>query len=145
MATAYASAVITAPVEEVWQLARDFDGLAGWHPGVASSEIEEGRRADQVGCVRKLGMAGGGQLRERLLALDDTAHSCTYEFVESPFPVRSYRSTLRLTPVTDSGHTFAEWWADFDADAADEPELSKTFGKGVFKTGLNALKERFAS
>ncbi len=40
MATSYASTVIDAPADRVWERIRDFNGLASWHSGlVAQSEI----------------------------------------------------------------------------------------------------------
>ncbi|GAB3402028.1 SRPBCC family protein [Flindersiella endophytica] len=143
MARAYASAVVPADIDTVWSFVRDFDNLPEWHPTIQASEILEGKASDTVGCVRRLTLADGGIVVERLLQLDDVARSYTYNFVESPFPVRSYASTIRFTPVTDTGQTFVEWWADFDADADIEAELVTTFGDGVFATGLTALRERF--
>lgn len=144
MATAFASAVIAADVVQVWGVVRDFGKLADWHPGIVTSVIEGGQAADSVGCMRALTLADGGVVRERLLDLDDRTRSFTYNFVGSPFPVRRYESTLTLTPVTDTGHTFAQWSADFDADGDVEKELLTTFGQDVFGTGLRALRNRFA-
>jgi hypothetical protein len=141
----YASAVLPVSADRVWEYLRDFGNIADWHPGIASGELEHGA-GDQVGAVRRLTGPGGEIFRERLVALDDVERSYTYELFESPFPVRSYRSILRVTPVTDSGLAFAEWyaWYDADTDAGDEASLTKTFARGVFATGLTALQERFS-
>jgi ribosome-associated toxin RatA of RatAB toxin-antitoxin module len=143
MARAYASSIVPADVETVWSAVRDFNNLPDWHPAIQASEILDGQAPDAVGCVRRLTLTDGGIVVERLLQLDDVNRSYTYNFVESAFPVRSYVSTIRFTPVTDSGQTFVEWWADFDADADVEAELVTTFGDGVFGIGLTALRERF--
>lgn len=143
MAKSYASAVIEAPAERVWEVVRDFDGLPRWHPAIASSEIEGGGPADAVGCVRRLTLGDGGTVRERLVVLDDTDRRYTYDIVEGPFPIRSYRSTIRVAPVTATGHAFVEWWAHYDAEAADEPNLDRTFADGVYATGLTGLREHF--
>ena len=82
--------------------------------------------------------------RETLLALDDEARSYTYTVIESPYPVRGYRATLAVTPVTDTGESLVTWSARFDCDAAAEPELVAGFDEGVFVPGLQALEERFA-
>ncbi|WP_433869541.1 SRPBCC family protein [Saccharopolyspora sp. CA-218241] len=140
MARSYASAVVDAPVEQVWELVRDFDGLPRWHPAIERSEIEGGGPADRIGAVRRLALSGGGEVRERLVALDDTARSTSYEFVTSPFPVRRYRATLRVAEDTAGGRSFVEWCADYDADAADEAELDRTFATGVFAAGLAGLQ-----
>jgi hypothetical protein len=143
MAKAYASAVVPGPVERVWHAVRDFDGLPAWHPGIAASRIEEDLPAAQVGCVRALTLGDGGVVRELLVSLNDIDRSYTYDILDSPFPIRSYRSTIRLAPITDTGQTFAEWWTHFDAEGEDEPELLETFGGGVFATGLKGLRAHF--
>jgi hypothetical protein len=145
MSRAYASAVIPLDVERVWGYVRDFGKLAEWHPGIAECSIEGGEPGDAVGGVRYLKLVDGAEIRERLLQMNDVERSYTYNFVESAFPVRSYVSTIRFTPVTDQGHTFADWWADFDADADVEPELLTTFGDDVFATGLAALRDRLTA
>ena len=139
----YASAVIPAPVEQVWALARDFNGLPGWHPGIEASSLDSGTGAE-VGAVRRLTLGDGGVVVERLLRLDDVERLCTYEILESPFAVRRYVATFAFTPVTDTGQTFGEWWAEYDAEAADEAELTALFADGVFAGGLGGLQKRFS-
>lgn len=79
MARSYASTVIDAPADEVWERVRDFNGLADWHGGlVATSEIEEGKSGDQVGGVRSFTLTDGTHLRERLLAHSDAERSCEF-------------------------------------------------------------------
>lgn len=145
MPRSYASAVIDADAERVWSLVRDFNGLAAWIPAVETSEIEGGGAgdADRVGCVRHLTLAGGGDIRERLVDLHDGSRSYTYDILDSPFSVRRYRATIRVAPVTDSGRSFVEWWADYDCDAADEAGLDKTFARDVFGSGLAGLRQYF--
>lgn len=138
----YASAVVPAGAADVWHLVRDFAGLPGWHPAIAASELISGT-ATEVGAVRRLTVADGGIVVERLVALDDGDRSYTYEILEGPFAVRRYVSTVRVTPVTDSGHAFVEWWSEYDADSRDEDELSALFADGVYAAGIAALRERF--
>ncbi len=122
-------------------MVRDFNGLPTWHPAIETSEIEGGGVADAVGCVRRLTLADGGVVRERLMVLDDIERSYTYDFLESPFPVRSYRSTIRIASITGTEHSFVEWYSHYDAEAADEESLDETFAHGVYRTGLNGLSE----
>jgi hypothetical protein len=138
----YASTVLPVSADRAWEYLRDFGNIAEWHPGIVSGELEHGT-GDQVGAVRRLTGPGGEVFRERLVALDDDERSCAYDLFEGPFPVRYYRATLRVTPVTDTGYAFAEWFAWYDADEEDEAWLTKTFARGVFATGLAALQERF--
>jgi hypothetical protein len=144
MAKVCISSVVDAPVEDVWAKVRDFNALPEWHPAIATSRIEGGGPSDQVGCVRNFALKGGGTIREKLLALDDVRHSCTYSILESPMPVENYVAKLRLLPVTDGNWTYAEWTAEFDCPAEQEKGLVQSIGQGVFQGGFDALKSFFA-
>jgi len=58
MPKVFVSTVINAPIERVWRVTSDFNGLPAWMPGMKDSAIEPGKKATEVGAVRKLGMAG---------------------------------------------------------------------------------------
>ncbi|WP_343714731.1 SRPBCC family protein [Inquilinus sp.] len=137
------SSVINAPVDTVWQAIRDFNDLPGWHPRIAESRVEDGGPSDRVGCVRAMVLAGGGAIRERLLALSDDEHWVRYAILESPMPVKNYVATLRLLPISDGDRSFAEWSAEFDVPADQEDTMRQTIGQGVFQTGFDSLKQRF--
>lgn len=142
MVNVYVSSVIDAPADSVWSRVRDFNGLPQWHPLIADSRIENDQPPDRVGCIRHFHLKDGGMIREKLLALSDYEYSCTYEILESPMGVANYIATLKLTPVTDGGHCFAEWSAEFDCEAGRERELTESIGNGVFQAGFDALKRR---
>jgi hypothetical protein len=141
MAKIYVSSVIDAPIDKVWAVVRDFNGLPNWLPAFADSHIEGGLPADAVGCVRNFNLKEGGNIRERLLALSDAEYFCTYTILSAPLPVENYVATLRLRPITDGNRTFAEWSAEFDSPKPQE--MIETIGNGVFQGGFDALKQRF--
>jgi uncharacterized protein YndB with AHSA1/START domain len=143
MTEVYASSVLNAPADRVWEAIRDFNGLPQWHPAIAESRIEGNAAADQVGCVRAFRLTDGGFIRERLLALSDYDFSCTYAILESPMGVEDYVATLKLTPVTDGQRSFIEWSASFACAPEREAELVEQIGGGVFQGGFDALKSRF--
>jgi hypothetical protein len=138
----YASAVVPAPADQVWAVLRVFDGLPDFHPGIAASELTTGEEG-RLGAVRRLTLGDGGVVVEDLLALDEVGRTYTYSILESPFAVRRYVATIRVSPVTDTGHAFVEWWAEYDSEAADEAQLTELFAGGVFGAGLAALQQRF--
>jgi hypothetical protein len=144
MVRVYTSSVIDASADTVWARVRDFNGLPGWHPGIADSRIENGEPSDKVGCIRHFHTRDGGMIREQLLALSDYEYSCTYSILESPMGVDHYVATLKLTPVTDGERTFAEWSAEFECAEGREAELTQRIGQGVFQGGFDALKRHFA-
>ncbi len=139
MAKAYSSLIIEAPVEAVWAVVRDFNGLPGYVPGVAASSIEDGRDADSVGCVRALTLADGGFCTERLLALDDSRYRVTYAFVIPAFPITDYRATIELIPVTAGNRTYVQWSGEFNEAPDDAGKWEAVISQQVFAGGLAAL------
>lgn len=144
MARAHASTVIDAPVERVWDVVRDFGALPRWHPGIVASEIEDGLAADVVGSVRRLRLADGRPVRERLRALSDRDWRLAYDFVEPAFPVENFLATFELVPVTSGNRTFACWEASFDEAPQFRGRFVEAISRDVFAAGLAALKRRLA-
>lgn len=140
----YTSGIVDAAPEKVWQLAREFNGLPGWLSAVAASTLTTGVEG-QVGAVRHLTLADGGEFDEELLGLDNEARTQTYRIVgDNPFGVRRYVATLRVAPLTMTGQTFVEWWSEYDADADREAELTQVFQSAIYEAGITALQERFS-
>ncbi|WP_159717353.1 SRPBCC family protein [Geminicoccus flavidas] len=145
MPKAYASTVIDLPADRVWAVVRDFNALPAWAGHmVARSEIEDGKAADQVGCVRSFRTHDGAHIRERLLALSDVERSYSYNFETTPFDVQNYQATLRITPVTDGARSLVEWWTTFDCAPDASAQWVDTFANGVFGGGLANLRKHLA-
>lgn len=142
MARAFASTIIDSPIEAVWSTVRDFNGLPDWHPGVTDSEIEDGLDSDVVGCVRSFHLGDGSHVRERLLSLDDSRYTFTYNFEKPAFPVENYRAGCELMPVTKTDRTFAQWWATFDEPPEDSGNFVEIISRDVFAAGLAALGDK---
>ena len=142
MAVAYASTIINAPIEAVWAAICDFSALASWHPAIAASAVENGLDADVVGCVRSLQFKDGGHARERLLMLDDSRYSYSYNFETPAFPIANYVATIELIPVTNGDATFAHWSARFDERPEDKGVYADIVSNAVFAHGLAALAAR---
>ncbi|HEX5406637.1 MAG TPA: SRPBCC family protein [Pseudonocardiaceae bacterium] len=140
----YASGVVAAPVDKVWAQIRAYDDLPAFLSAIGHCEMVEGVNG-QVGAVRRLTLAAGGDpFDERLLMLDDPGRSLTYAFTgANPFGVRRYVSTIRVSPVTDTGESFVEWWAEYDADADQEEALNRTFADDVYGGGIAGLRKLF--
>ena len=139
MPKAYASVVLDRSAEDVWATIRDFNALPEWHPDIAESRIEEGKSSDQVGCIRSFSTNDGDHIRERLLELSDLRRSYTYNFETTPFDVENYLATLQVTPITETGGAFVEWWATFDCHRAESAEWIQKFSGGVFATGFRGI------
>src|SRR4029078_3290400 len=98
MAKSYASTVINASAEDVWERIRDFNGLATWHAGlVATSEIEDGNAGEQVDVTLTSTLADGTHIRAMLLSHSDLERSYTFDFQNTPFVVDNSPATIRGT------------------------------------------------
>lgn len=145
MTKIHVSAVIDAPIENVWAKVRDFNNLPEWHPTFSRSHIEEGLLSDQVGCVRNFDIAGGGgTIRERLLALSDTEHSFRYCILTSPLPVKDYVAQLTLYPVTMGNKTFGIWIAEFEVTKGDVASVVQAVANDTFGKAFEVLNQCFA-
>ena len=141
--TVYISDVIDAPVEKVWSVMRDFNGMPSYHPAIPKSIIEGDGPSDRVGCVRRLTLVEGF-VRERLLCMDDRNYSFSYEIIEGTLPVRGYVAGIRLHRVTHGDRTYAEWWADFEVVGADHDATVTQIGNNVFAAGFRAVAAKVA-
>ena len=144
MVRIYVSDVIEAPIETVWAIIRDFNGMPKWHPFIKDSLIEDGLPSDAIGCVRNFHLANGGHLREKLLSLSDPDHSCVYTILESPLPVTNYVAGYRLLPITETDRTFIDWWAEFGVGPADEAQVVDQVRNGTFRRAFQAINEKVA-
>ena len=124
MTTAYYSTVLDHPVDKVWAMIRDFNNYPVYIDGVTESMIEDDRRGDEVGAVRRFNY-GGHWIRQRLGAHSDERRSLTYVGMD-PFalpdqnlsPVR-YQGTMHVLPVVEGARTFIEWSVELET-APDE-------------------------
>ena len=144
MPTIKVSSVIDAPIGKVWDRIRDFNGLPGWHPRMIESQIEDGKAATEIGCVRNFKVASGATVREKLLAFSDDEHLTTYSIIGHPAPISNHTATLKLERVTDGDRTFAVWTSQFDAPAEKGDEIARGMADNVFQGGFEALKSHFA-
>jgi hypothetical protein len=121
------STVIDHRLATTWALIRDFNSYPAYIDGVTDSTIEDQRRGDEVGAVRRF-CYGGVWLRQRLHAHSDEQSSLSYVGL-SPFeypdglvderpPPAAYEGTIRLLPVVDEDRTCVEWSVSVDASPA---------------------------
>jgi mxaD protein len=137
---------IKAPVDTVWAMVKDFDGMTKWHPGFSKDELVSGSNG-QVGAVRKLTIKDGPVITERLLAYDEAKHSFHYTIVESPLPIAHYTSSISVQPGSN-GMTKVTWSGKFKRKNTSDspPEAESDAGvtkliKGVYRGGLDNLKK----
>ncbi|MCK5432493.1 MAG: SRPBCC family protein [Gammaproteobacteria bacterium] len=127
---------LNVTADEVWKLIGGFNALPDWHPAIEKSELEE------EGSMRRLSLAGGGTIMEKLEKLDDNERVYSYSIIDSPLPVSNYKATLRVKE-DDEGMTTVEWSSEFEAKGAAENEAMDVIA-GIYQAGFDNLKKMFS-
>ena len=129
MAKAVAEATIDRAPNDVWNVVRDFGGLANYMPGVDSCTVE--------GDVRTVGTMGI-EVKEQLCELDDDTRRISYSVIESPMTnMVSHLATIGVD--ADGAGTHLTWTVDV------EPDELLPFFQGVYEQSVVALKEKLES
>ena len=134
------STIIDAPTGAVWQVLRDFNGFDRWLPAVATSAIERAQAADKIGCVRRVKLKDGSELREQLLALSDLEQTFSYCLLDTPIPMFNYVAHVRLLPVTDGDRTFWQWESRFTTRPEDREAITQMVAEQIYQAGFEAVR-----
>jgi hypothetical protein len=129
----------------VWARVRDFNGFGQWLPPVADSQIERGHASDRIGCVRKLRLKDGVELREQLLTLSDLEQCMSYCLLDTPIPLFNYVAHIRLLPVTDGDRTFWHWESRFSARPGEETQMIQLVGSDIYLAGFESVRRQLGS
>lgn len=136
MASVKVSERIEARADAVWELFRDFGGVARFSPALESCTVE----GEGVGAVRTIRMPGGLEIRERLEAFDDEGRSLQYSIVgESPIPVDGYLSTVRVSEDGDAAHV--EWSSTFTPREGAELQKVAPLVEGIYRSGIAGVRK----
>lgn len=127
-------AVDGAP-DAVWKKMGDFNAMDKWHPAVAKSTVSA--PGNKPGTTRVLTLGDGATITEKLVAYDAAKHSYTYEILESPLPVKNYRSTVQLKPGA-GGKTMMKWNSTFEAKGAPDDKAKEVI-TGIYDAGLGSV------
>ena len=111
--------------------------------GISRELYRRGPFGDAIGCIRSSRLNTGERFQERLLALSDRDHICTYTMLKAPLPLTDYISTIQLLPVTDPNETYAQWACEFNCAPGVEPDMLNTV-RSVYQAGLDFLKDHFS-
>lgn len=120
--------------DQVWDLIGRFNALPDWHPAVEKSELEK------AGQMRRLSLAGGGTVIEKLENIDDTERTYTYSIVDSPLPVANYTATLKVTDKGDG--CIVDWSSEFDPMGGREGDAADAI-RGIYQAGFDSLRKMF--
>jgi hypothetical protein len=134
------SAVLERSAEQVWDVLKKFGEIHKWHPSIVNSEIEGGVPDGLTGCVRRLVLADGTVVRERLLSVDDRGLTLSYRFEEAPLPLDNYVATVRLVALTECSQTLVTWSASFDLQQPNTAEQYQALIRSLIVGGHKGLQ-----
>ena len=137
---------INAPAEKVWAVIGNFQDMS-WHPAFTKTE---GTGGNEQGATRKLTLASGATIDEKLNKFDAAGKTYSYEITAvdvKVVPVTNYSSTISVSGTGDK--STVEWKGAFYRGYVNNdppPELSDEAAvkaiTGVYKDGLAALKKK---
>lgn len=146
------SAEVAADPSEVWSAIGDFQDMS-WHPAVFSTVGDKGNAIDATR-VLTLAEENGPTISEVLYKFSDEKMSYSYRITDvkvEVLPVTNYSSHLTVKP-RDGGGAIVEWRGAFyrgypnnDPPENLNDEAAIAAVTAVYKTGLDALVERFGA
>jgi uncharacterized protein YndB with AHSA1/START domain len=127
---------LPVPVEQAWRLIGGFNALPEWHPAVQKSELQEGGR------VRRMQLAGGASIVERLESFNENEHMYTYSIEQGPLPVANYKATIRVRPASGKAGSIIEWSSEFAPSGAAESDAVAAI-RNIYQAGFDNLRKMF--
>lgn len=116
--------IIKADVASVWQIVKQFDAVAEWHPDVQTSVAlqkldDEGQSAN----FRLIILKNGLKLEEKRRETPDAEMKLDYQMSQGDFPVSNYRGVMQVRAGATAGETIVTWTGRFNnkANTLDAP------------------------
>jgi len=140
MGKTYQTAVITAPVDQVWSKIRNFHDMSWGAAVVEKCEAVGDKPGDQIGARRILNDA----FHETLVAFSELDKSFKYSIDDGPAPVskndvKEYIGAVRLIPITDNDTCLIEWSSSWESPTED----ACSFCHNIYVALINELKKAF--
>lgn len=130
---------IGVPSDKAWAAIRGVGGLDRWFPVISTCHVE----GDGVGAIRILGLAQGGEMRDRIEEIDDAARRFRYLRIHYPFPAGFYMGTV-VVQDTGSGKSEVTWTVEIEVDAEVHDELVAFIGAAL-SDGIAGLEQDLQS
>ena len=144
------SITIKADPAKVWAIVKDFGNIHKWHPGVASTKLEQKKDDNgDMATFSTLTFKDGGSVFEKLRSADDATMKLKYEIVTGTLPLTDYNSTITVSKGENPGETNVVWVGRFyrlyklnpPIPAGQDDETAIKAITGFFDSGLANLKK----
>ena len=130
--------VVEGSADQVWSILRKLDGVEQYAGGMVTHSKLKGKPG--VGCERICTMNNGMQVKEKIIAFDDSARTYTYEVSGAPVPVKAMVNTAR---VVDLGYnrSLLVWTSNFKPKPeADVKQITMMMGGMLEMTNMEVKK-----
>jgi len=129
---------VNATPAAVWAVIGPFCAIKNWHPVIATC-TEDGQTPPVRTLVTKDGRT---TFVEMQTARSDAKYIYSYNFISSPFPVTHYAAQIEVSDKS-AGVSTVTWTGSYIANPGKETEAFEAL-RGVYETGLSAIKAKFA-
>lgn len=130
---------IDVPSAAAWTAIRGIGGLDRWFPVIATCHVE----GEGVGAVRTLGLVQGGEMKDRIEEIDDSARRFRYSRFHHPLPATAYKGTVVVRDVAGD-KSEVTWSVEIDVEATARDELVAFIGKAL-SDGIGGLEKDLLS
>ncbi|HSV40665.1 MAG TPA: SRPBCC family protein [Nocardioidaceae bacterium] len=133
---ATSTTTVQAPVDHVWSVLSDHEGMSAWAPGLKAVLVSPGTaERNGVGAVRKIGLGFAGPIKEEIVAFEP-GKLLRYKALAG-VPLKNYFGEVELTAV--GGATRIDYSVSVDERI---PGVDGRLAKVISKTLLSALARR---
>jgi hypothetical protein len=123
------------PAETVWAAIRAIGRLDIWFPIIETCTVE----GEGIGATRLMTLVNGGEIKDVIEDIDDSAMRLVYLRPISPFPVSYYRGTVEVFKSYD-GLAVIAWTIDFEAQPEDVASVVEIV-YGAISAGLDGMEK----
>ena len=115
---------IKADAATVWQMVKQFDAIAQWHPDMqTSAQLQKLDDEGAAASFRLVTLKSGLKLEEKRRETPDAEMKLDYQMSQGDFPVSNYRGVMQVKPGEVAGEAIVSWTGRFNnkANTLDAP------------------------
>lgn len=138
MAVATVTQIFPIPAQALWELIGDFGDTGKWSGRPPEACVRNG---SGIGALRTLTLADDRVIVDRLEAQGEYYYS--YSIVTSPLPVRAYRATMSVAPLTGDSCVFT-WSGKIEPEGLTD-EQAIVFFEDIYRMGIGLMNRSIAA
>lgn len=125
---------IAVATPKVWAAIRGIGGLERWFPIISQCRVE----GDGVGALRIMALADGGEMVDRIEAIDDGRQCLRYTRIAMPFPLADYHGSVAVR-ADGPEQAVVAWSLSFTVEEADRLAMNGLVAAAI-SNGLCGLE-----